>query len=102
MPETGLSGSTSGMWKRSMAELVRHRQTKGSATDRHHLNHRATPRLHNVAFPLGEIRTILHPRYTKFHTHRSRCRRKVGTFFFFNSCGTHRNLHFFPTPLPAD
>src|SRR6266436_1576036 len=46
MPETGLSGSTSGMWKRSRAELVRHRQTKGSATDRPHLNHRATPRLH--------------------------------------------------------
>jgi hypothetical protein len=35
-----------------MAELVRHRQTKGSATDRLHLNHRATPRLHNVV--LGE------------------------------------------------
>ena len=29
-----------------MVELVRHRQTKGSATDRPHLNHRATPRLH--------------------------------------------------------
>ena len=29
-----------------MAELVRHRQTKGSATDRLHLNHRATSRLH--------------------------------------------------------
>src|SRR5216683_7397873 len=29
-----------------MAELVRHRQTKGSAPDRLHLNHRATPRLH--------------------------------------------------------
>src|SRR5260221_14326279 len=29
-----------------MAELVRHRLTKGSATDRLHLNHRATPRLH--------------------------------------------------------
>ena len=31
-----------------MAELVRHRQTKGSATDRLHLNHRATPRLHTM------------------------------------------------------
>jgi predicted signal transduction protein with EAL and GGDEF domain len=31
-----------------MAELVRHRPTKGSATDRLHLNHRATPRLHRV------------------------------------------------------
>ena len=29
-----------------MAELVRHRQTKGSAKDRLSLNHRATPRLH--------------------------------------------------------
>jgi len=26
--------------------LMRHRQTKGSATDRPHLNHRVTPRLH--------------------------------------------------------
>ena len=33
-------------------ELVRHRQTKGSATDRLHLNHRATPRLHNAGFSL--------------------------------------------------
>ena len=31
-----------------MAELVRHRQTKESATDRLHLNHRATPRLHTM------------------------------------------------------
>ena len=30
----------------SMAELVGHRQTKGSETDRLGLNHRATPRLH--------------------------------------------------------
>jgi hypothetical protein len=27
------SGSMSGMWKRSQAEPVRHRQTKGAATD---------------------------------------------------------------------
>ena len=31
-------------WRR----LVRHRQTKGSATDRPRLNHRATPRLHKL------------------------------------------------------
>ena len=30
----------------SMVGIVRHRQLKGSATDRSHLNHRATPRLH--------------------------------------------------------
>src|SRR5580700_1109605 len=29
-----------------MVQLVRHRQTKGSATDRLNLNHRVTPRLH--------------------------------------------------------
>ena len=30
--------------------LVRHRQTKGPATDRLHLNHRATPRLYKGSF----------------------------------------------------
>jgi hypothetical protein len=30
-----------------MVRLVRHRQTKGPATDRPHLNHRATSRLYN-------------------------------------------------------
>ena len=30
-----------------MVGIVRHRQTKEPATDRFHLNHRATPRLHN-------------------------------------------------------
>src|SRR5258708_33349146 len=40
-------GSMSGMWKRSMVWLLRHRQTKGPETDRPHLPHRATSRLHS-------------------------------------------------------
>ena len=36
-----------------MDELVRHRQTKGSATDRLFLNHRATSRLYRVKERFG-------------------------------------------------
>ena len=43
------SGSRSETWKRSRAALLRHRQTKGPATDRRHLNHRATSRLYPIA-----------------------------------------------------
>jgi hypothetical protein len=61
MLETGLSGLMSGMWKRSMVWLVRHRETKGRATDRPHLNHRATSRLYLFRKPaeFGHFRGFL-------------------------------------------
>ena len=46
MREMCMSGSTSGMWKRGMAWIVRHRRTKEPATDRPNLNHRVTARLY--------------------------------------------------------
>jgi len=48
MREIRTSGSRSGTWKRSRAALLRHRRTKGPATDRRHLNHRATSRLYTM------------------------------------------------------
>jgi hypothetical protein len=48
MREIRTSGSRSGRWKRSMVELLRHRRTKESVTDRLHLNHRATSRLYTI------------------------------------------------------
>ena len=48
-----LSGSMSGLWKRRMVRLVRHRQLKRSATDRPNLTHRATSRLHSSFDPVS-------------------------------------------------
>ena len=48
MREIRTHGSMSGKWKRSMVRLVRHPQTKERATDRLHLNHRATSRLYPI------------------------------------------------------
>ena len=51
MREIRTSGSMSGKWKRSMVELVRHRQPKAPETDRPNLNHRATSRLYPAVAP---------------------------------------------------
>ena len=59
-------GSGDGMQAKGtmrMAELVRHPQTKGSATDRLHLNHRATPRLHHVESQY--VRCLVKPRWNQ-------------------------------------
>src|ERR1019366_5230912 len=40
-------GSISGVWKRGMVRLMRHRQTKGPETARLHLTNRARPRLYH-------------------------------------------------------
>src|SRR3974390_2394275 len=54
MRESRTSGSTSGVRRRSMDELVRHRQPKGSATDMLILNHRAASRLYRVRAIAGQ------------------------------------------------
>jgi len=51
MREMRLSGSISGVWKRGMVRLLRHRQTKEPGTARPYLNYRATPRLHHYRVP---------------------------------------------------
>ena len=55
MREICMSGSMSGMWKRSTVRIMRHRQTKGPGTDRD-LTHRATSRLYPVLRFLGYFR----------------------------------------------
>jgi hypothetical protein len=51
MRENRLSGSISGMGKRSMVWLVRHRRTKEPETDRPNLTQRVTSRLHKQVRP---------------------------------------------------
>ena len=60
----------SGRWKRSMVALVRHRQTKGPATDRLDLRHRATSRLYSVRGPgTSRIESYVEGRKFKFWEH---------------------------------
>src|ERR1700694_2854682 len=47
------------MWKRSMAGIVRHRQTKEPETDRPSLNHRATSRLYPWDMPTSQSNSVL-------------------------------------------
>ena len=56
MRENCLSGSTSGMWKRSMVRIMRHRLTKGPETARPDLTHRATSRLYHFRCNSDHVR----------------------------------------------
>jgi hypothetical protein len=63
-----LSSSTSGMWKRGMAWIMRHRQTKGPETDRPNLNHRATASAaSSMCWPDVQTRMSMNARPTQTH-----------------------------------
>jgi hypothetical protein len=64
MREIRMSGSTSGMWKRSMVRIMRHRQTKEPETDRPDLTHRATSRLYTCTLPDRQFRLPERVRFT--------------------------------------
>src|ERR1035441_3647493 len=76
MREIRMSGSTSGMWKRSMVRIMRHRQTKEPETDRPDLTHRATSRLYtlrcNVITPVSKYLTGVYHQLSVKSVHRSR------------------------------
>jgi hypothetical protein len=60
MREICMSGSMSGMWKRSMVRIMRHRQPKGPGTDRPDLTHRATSRLYRFSSSVRFEVTVRH------------------------------------------
>src|SRR5262245_46758825 len=62
MRQLRLSGSMSGIWKRTPVQLVRHRHTKEPGTDRLNPNHRATSGLYPIHLDVNSamMNTVTH------------------------------------------